>query len=145
MKKHHKKAPPALVFQSSEDDEKILAELLKSLPPILQEEEPAPLAFKKTKKSRLLLKSPDATLDLHGKTREEALQLVENFIVQSHQKRLQAVVVVTGKGYRSGRKGPVLNQVVRDWLKEKGAAWVRNVRVAPPKHGGTGALLIHLK
>lgn len=138
--------PPSIVFQSSEDDEKILAQSLESLPPVVfQEEEPAPPVFKKTKKSRLFLGRPDATLDLHGKTRDNALTLVEKFITRSHKKRLHAVLIITGKGYGSGKKGPVLNKAVRTWLEENGQAWVKDFEYAPPKHGGTGALLVYLQ
>lgn len=147
MKKcFQKKVPSNIDFQSSEEDERILENLMATLEDIpAKPEDPQPSTFEKSTKPRKLSREPDATLDLHGKTREEAIMMVQNFISISHQQRLRAVLIITGKGYRSGREGPVLNQAVRAWLKKNGTALVQSVFAAPPQHGGTGALWVQLQ
>ena len=85
--------------------------------------------------------APDETLDLHGKNRQEALMLVENYIHYGALHGLNSLLIVTGKGNRS-QTGPVLKQTVEQWLVKHGKTYIRQIREAPPRWGGSGALWI---
>ena len=88
---------------------------------------------------------PDDELDLHGKTMEEAIRMVQNFLGSAHRKRFRSVVIVTGRGLNSGKEGPVLRGAVLTWLQRNGAPYCREFGQAPGKHGGAGALLVRLR
>lgn len=88
---------------------------------------------------------PDAELDLHGKTQEEAIHMVQNFLLVSHRKRLRHVLIITGKGLNSGEEGPVLKQAVRRWLERNGGRYMTGYVHAPPRLGGEGALWVWLR
>ena len=88
---------------------------------------------------------PDSELDLHGKTQEEAIRAVQNYIMVSHRQRLRHVLIITGKGYNSGESGPVLRDAVYHWLERNGKQMVRAFEWAPPRHGGSGALWVTLR
>ena len=150
MKKKRKVEPPSGIrFESSQEDDQILKSLMDTIPEHLhlkeedhaEEGEPS---LKNKKPPANGFQTPDAILDLHGKTREEAIRMVQNFVMISHQQRLYSVLIITGKGHHSGEGGPILNQAVRDWLKQNGAPYIQNFSHAPPQHGGTGAFWINL-
>ena len=75
-----------------------------------------------------LLGQPVArTLDLHGRTAEEAERLVPDFILTSTRVASgQVVRIVTGKGIGSAGK-PVLLPLVRQWLETDLARYVDTV------------------
>ncbi len=78
-------------------------------------------AFAKLKKGML---EPEAWLDLHGMTLEQAYPALLNFIVSAHNRQKRLVLVITGKGKNSdpGYVIPQRNGVLRSqvplWLKE---------------------------
>jgi hypothetical protein len=88
---------------------------------------------------------PDDTLDLHGKTQEAAIRMVQGFLLTAHQRGHRTVLIVTGRGLRSNGQGPVLREAVRAWLERDGERFVRAVRRAPGRHGGEGALWVELR
>ena len=88
---------------------------------------------------------PDEELDLHGKTQEEAIRMVQNFLLVSHRQKLSHVLIITGKGKNSGQAGPVLGRAVFHWLERNGAPYVRDFIQAPPRMGGDGAIWITLR
>ncbi|MEE8434841.1 MAG: Smr/MutS family protein [bacterium] len=88
---------------------------------------------------------PDEELDLHGKTQEEAIRMVQNFLLVSHRQKLRHVLIITGKGKKSGQEGPVLGRAVFHWLERNGARYVRDFIQAPPRMGGAGAIWITLR
>lgn len=88
---------------------------------------------------------PDDQLDLHGKTQEEAIRMVQNFLLRAQKRKLRTVLVITGRGLRSGEHGPVLRDAVRRWLERNGGRYLREFRDAPGKHGGEGAVWIEMK
>ena len=90
-------------------------------------------------------RAPDGELDLHGKTLEEAIRMVNNFLMTSHRQRLRDVLIITGKGLNSGEGGPVLRDAVYHWLERNGSPWLKSFNWAPPRHGGDGALWLVLK
>lgn len=88
---------------------------------------------------------PDDELDLHGKTQEEAIAMVQNFLLVSHRRRLRQVLIITGKGLNSGQGGPVLKEAVLRWLDRNGSRFVRGTVDAPPRWGGAGALWLTIR
>ena len=44
------------------------------------------------------------SLDLHGKTLDEANSIIENFIKKSYEDKVQKLIIVTGKGLHSNNE-----------------------------------------
>jgi DNA-nicking Smr family endonuclease len=88
---------------------------------------------------------PDGALDLHGKTQEEAIRMVQNFLLVGHRQRLRRLLIITGRGRNSGEGGPVLREAVNRWLERNGARYVREYRPAPGRLGGDGAIWVVLR
>ncbi|MDH4120617.1 MAG: Smr/MutS family protein [Deltaproteobacteria bacterium] len=88
---------------------------------------------------------PDDQLDLHGKTREEAIHMVQNFVMTSRQAGRGLVLIITGQGKHSGPQGPVLGETVFQWLRKNGGPYARSFGWAPPALGGNGAVWVRLK
>src|SRR5579884_3807055 len=59
---------------------------------------------------------PEARLDLHGMTRDEALLAVERFVHQCRGGGLRAVMIIHGRGLNSETGGPVLRPALHAWL-----------------------------
>ena len=82
-------------------------------------------------------------LDLHGLTQAEAHARLSRFVTAQHAKGSRCVLVITGRGLRSG--GILRNEVPR-WLASAGLApLVLAVSPARIAHGGEGALYILLR
>ncbi|MDR0934091.1 MAG: Smr/MutS family protein [Burkholderiaceae bacterium] len=82
-------------------------------------------------------------LDLHGQRRDEARELLGEFLRRCVFKGLRCVRVIHGKGLGSVNQEPVLKKLVHVWLvqKEEVMAFVQ----AKAADGGSGALLVLLK
>ena len=105
-----------------------------------------PTTSKKYKSSnRNPLKRPDDEIDLHGKTRDEAIQIVQKFVIDCYQKNLRSALIITGKGHNSAEKGPVLKREVKLWLERNGDTYIASFQEAPPRLGGSGAILLNFK
>ena len=91
------------------------------------------------------LKRPDDEIDLHGKTRDEAIKIVQNFVVDCYQKNLRSALIITGKGHHSSEKVPVLKREVKLWLERNGESYVSDFQEAPPRFGGSGAIWLKFK
>ena len=89
---------------------------------------------------------PTASLDLHGFTGEEASRALEAFILESQASGQRSVLIIHGRGRRSGPAGPVLGPMVRERLAS-GAAASRILALshAPSALGGAGATLVLLR
>ena len=95
------------------------------------------------------------TLDLHGKSLEEANQIIENFIKKSFENRVQKLIIVTGKGLHSKNdKDPyvskdlgILKYSIPDYLSNNLELMkiISNISEASIKDGGSGAFYIFLK
>lgn len=85
-------------------------------------------------------------IDLHGLTRHEAKELVQEFLLRSHRMGLRCVLVVHGRGLNSPDSFPVIKEGLPLWL---GSGAVRKVVLAfasaRPYDGGTGALYVLLR
>ncbi|MGC8842187.1 MAG: endonuclease MutS2, partial [Candidatus Sumerlaeaceae bacterium] len=77
------------------------------------------------------------TLDLHGKTWEEARSLLEKFLDQAIVNGLRCVRIVHGHG--AGK----LRKAVREFLEQE--PYVAKVYFAPPAQGGTAATIAEFK
>ena len=96
----------------------------------------------------------DAKIDLHGMSQEKARDALLRFIADSHGRGRRCVLVITGKGKRSGNgtewlRGDqigVLQQMVPRWLAQSPPApHVVAYSKAAPAHGGGGALYVLLR
>ena len=88
--------------------------------------------------------NPQDTLDLHGLTRERALQSIKKFIFESKKNNLKIVLIIHGKGFRSENKTPVLKDLVEYYLATEGKYYIKYSAEAPVRLGGGGAKLIYL-
>lgn len=83
-------------------------------------------------------------LDLHGLTRDEALESLARFITGAYNRGQKAVLVITGKGNNSPEE-PVLRGAVAGWLRDRGKGMVAEFSPAPRQMGGAGAYVVFLK
>jgi DNA-nicking Smr family endonuclease len=89
---------------------------------------------------------PEATLDLHGMDAEAARRALRAFVDGAGLAGRRRLLVVHGRGHRSGPKGPVLRDCVLDLLASPPLApRVLAVVNAPPPLGGLGAAVVLLR
>ncbi|MGB0440089.1 MAG: Smr/MutS family protein [Paracoccaceae bacterium] len=105
-------------------------------------------AFGRLKRGKLV---PEARIDLHGLTLDQAHPDLMRFILTSHARGLRLVLVITGKGQRHDPYDPmplrrgVLKQQVPQWLRLPPMSLaVLQVAEAHVKHGGGGAYYVYL-
>lgn len=87
-------------------------------------------------------------LDLHGMTQEEARRALDRFLARAYDQGLRCVLVITGKGYRSGAHAGagVLRAAVPRWLNEApNRPRLLAMAAAAPRDGGSGALYVLLR
>lgn len=87
--------------------------------------------------------SVDAELDLHGMTGAEAKAAMREFLTEAVTRRLSCVRIIHGKGRGSGPRGPVLKNVVNQWLQR-----IDNIQAfgsARQVDGGSGAVYVLLR
>ena len=95
------------------------------------------------------------SLDLHGKTLDEANQIIENFIRKSYEDKVHKLIIVTGKGlHSSNEKDPyvskdlgILKYSIPNFLKNNADLMelISNISEASIEDGGSGAFYIFLK
>jgi DNA-nicking Smr family endonuclease len=86
---------------------------------------------------------PDASLDLHGLTEDEAAAALGRFLIASRSAGRRCVLVITGKGLHSDGAA-TLRHVVPELLGHRFASHVRGFAPARPVDGGSGALYVLL-
>jgi DNA-nicking Smr family endonuclease len=111
---------------------------------IHDEGELQPLAGNRLRQVKRGVVSVSHQLDLHGLTREEALEALPGFLHSAQQKGQKAVLVITGKGNHSPEE-PVLHQAVASWLRDAGRKIVLEFTPAPREMGGSGAYVVFLR
>ena len=79
---------------------------------------------------------PQAVIDLHGMTSQEARAALHELVTRSRKEGLRKVLVIHGKGHHS-KDGPVLREVVRDFLERSRLTGASGE--APRALGGAGA------
>ncbi len=82
-------------------------------------------------------------LDLHGFRRDDAREILLEFLEHAQQQSFKLVRIVHGKGYHSETGQPVLKAMLNKWLKNLPS--VLAFVSATPKDGGTGAVYVLLK
>ena len=95
------------------------------------------------------------SLDLHGKTLDEANRVIENFIRKSYQEKVHKLIIVTGKGLHSKNEMDpyvskdlgILKYSIPDYLKNNSdlMKMISNISEASIGDGGAGAFYIFLK
>lgn len=106
-------------------------------------------AFTRLKQGRL---SPEARIDLHGMTLDQAHPALNRFILDNHAKGRRLVLVITGKGKAKDSPGPiptrlgVLRHQVPQWMQQHPLKpLILQVAQASQKHGGSGAYYVYLR
>jgi DNA-nicking Smr family endonuclease len=97
------------------------------------------------RRRRLLHKSPDASIDLHGLTKDEAWNALDSFFNDANTKGLEKLLVIHGKGNHTVTEGQdaVLKKTVRDFIEhcpfagENGSSKISS--------GGAGSTWVLLK
>jgi DNA-nicking Smr family endonuclease len=88
---------------------------------------------------------PEARLDLHGMTRQEAHGALTAFMARTESAGRRCVIVITGKG-RVSEGGGVLRNEVPGWLNAPAIRHrILGFAEAQPKDGGAGALYVLLR
>jgi DNA-nicking Smr family endonuclease len=106
---------------------------------------------------------PDATIDLHGHSQDEARHLLHRRLLEAEARGARVVLVITGKGAMPGpspadlmpglgvhaEKGAMRGAIrtrLPHWLGEAHLTGrIAAVRRAHPRHGGAGAVYVILK
>ena len=86
----------------------------------------------------------DYEIDLHGLSRDEALDHLKRFVASAVNRHVKAILVITGRGNHSEGE-PVLQGAVADWLRTEGIGLVAEFASAPREMGGNGAYVVFLK
>ena len=107
--------------------------------------------FKLSKKTSFKVKS----IDLHGHTLEQANNAIEKFILDSFRKKINKLIVVTGKGLHSqNEKDPyvskdlsILKYSVPEFIESNKSLMkiINEIKDANIEDGGSGAFYIYLK
>ena len=88
---------------------------------------------------------PEARLDLHGRTVDEACRAVAEFIARSQGSGRRCVLVITGKG-SAGRGSGVIRGEFAGWLNApENRARIVTCVPARPADGGGGAFYVYLR
>lgn len=106
-------------------------------------------AFTKLSRGKM---DPEARIDLHGMTLDQAEPALAGFLRRAHGSGKRLVLVITGKGRASENEGPIperpgrLRRQVPIWLS-RGAlsGLVLQVVQAHRRHGGDGAYYVYLR
>ena len=94
------------------------------------------------KRRRLLNKKPDAVIDLHGLTQDEAWNALDGFFSHGNSMGFEKVLVVHGKGNNSKNEG-VLREVTRKFIEL--CPFAGKSGHNPGSSGGSGATWVLLK
>jgi DNA-nicking Smr family endonuclease len=95
------------------------------------------------RRRRLLAKKPDASLDIHGLTRDEAWLALDNFFRAGQQRGFDKLLIVHGKGNHSKGGDAVLKRAVRDFIER--CAFAGESGQGSAAEGGSGATWVLLK
>ena len=124
------------------------------VPPISMRKTPLPelrpgratdLDFRTMERLRRGRIRPEAQLDLHGMTQDEAHRAVAGFIAASRSDGRRCVLLITGRG-RGKFGGGVLREQTPRWLNlQPTRGNILGFAESQPKDGGAGALYVLLK
>ena len=136
-----------LTFEESNQNDSLMKQIFENVENVPDKElHDEQNSIKKSKvTSNYSLKRPDDEIDLHGKTRDEAIKIVQKFVVDCYKKNFRTALIITGKGQHSHEKTPVLKREVNLWLERNGNSYITNFQEAPPQFGGAGAIWLNFK
>ena len=139
--------PSSLTFEESDQNDALMKHIFENVKDVPEEETPPEQISNKKSRSSThdAPKRPDDEIDLHGKTRDEAIRIVQKFVIDCYQKNLRSALIITGKGQHSAEKEPVLKKEVKFWLERNGESYISDFHDAPPRFGGSGAIWLNLK
>lgn len=86
---------------------------------------------------------PDARIDLHGLTRDDAWARLDRFVADSIRRGFKKILIVHGKGVHSHGSDPVLGPMVRTFIERH--ANLGTSGHPDHNHGGTGATWVIIK
>ncbi len=121
---------------------------LEKYPPPEDDRDPEEEEYHDTQRNAMRRKAlrtmrPEATIDLHGCTGEEAEVRVRGFIDSSYERGLSKVLVIHGKGKHSENGRSVLKEVVMNVLRHDPRAGETGI---PDRYlGGRGAIWVILR
>jgi len=98
------------------------------------------------RRKRLLRKNPEATIDLHGLTRDEAWNALTAFFNDAKNSSLEKVLIIHGKGNHSSTGGPdsgILKKIVRDFIET--CPFAGESGYSDGRSGGDGSSWVLLK
>lgn len=105
--------------------------------------------FRKMNRGKL---KPEARIDLHGMTLDQAHPALNRFIFRAYDDGKRLVLVITGKGKERDEGGPiparlgVIRQNVPNWLSHAALApIILQVTQASSNYGGLGAYFVYLR
>ncbi len=102
-----------------------------------------PRIFRKLKSGQY---SPEAHLDLHGFTTDQALIHLILFIKDHYLSGKRCLLIIPGRGKNSPQGKGVLREEVKAWLtRDPLKRVVLAFSTAQPQHGGAGALYVLLR
>lgn len=88
--------------------------------------------------------SPQAIIDLHGMTEDQAYNAFSNFVHKSYNQQLRFVLAITGKG--TIERPSILNAKIKLWVNlPQINPYILRFSQASVKHGGKGAFYIILR
>ena len=89
---------------------------------------------------------PEEKIDLHGLRRDSVSRLLADRIKSAHARGIRCLVVVHGRGQRSGTGEAVLRDAIPGWLTKSACAkHLLGFAPAPNRLGGEGAMLVLLR
>lgn len=101
-------------------------------------------AQEKTRRSSYIQSlAPQDTLDLHGKTQEEAWKALDDFVANARRRGLQKILIIHGKGIHSADSEGVLGSLVKKFIE--GDQRLGSYGKADKRHGGSGATWVAVR
>ncbi|GHV11835.1 DNA mismatch repair protein MutS [Spirochaetia bacterium] len=94
------------------------------------------------KRRRLLLRKPDAVIDLHGLTRDEAWAALDAFFEDAGRRGFPKLAIIHGKGNHS-RGGAILKHTVREFIER--CPFAGESGFGDAASGGSGTTWVLLK
>tara|TARA_R110002049_G_scaffold13509_3_gene58678 strand:- start:29552 stop:30094 length:543 start_codon:yes stop_codon:yes gene_type:complete len=147
---HEIPKPRPIPKQSHRDERRVMDELLVSPSEYVDMQAGDSLSyvqtgiqkqvFRKLKRGQYTI---EAELDLHGLTRLEAQQQLNEFVNECREFGIRCVRIIHGKGYGSSNQGPVIKPLVNQWLQRRSE--ILAFCSARPADGGTGAVYVLIK
>ncbi len=101
--------------------------------------------YKKKQRKRKSERLFQKVLDLHGKTKMEAIPLIRQIVKDSKRSGTSPILIIHGKGSKNNSsKISILKKLVHIMLEHELRPYVKDYRSAAPRDGGEGATVVHL-